>query len=113
MGIIKCPDSDCWYIEFIYNGRRHKASSGTTDKTKACAVEAKMRAELLAGNDPSSLPKIALAQAISRYIGAVIQPKNNPKVLSADSYLRRNFARAVSMVMPTGGEIGVLSTRVG
>jgi hypothetical protein len=96
MGVIKRPDSPIWYIIFEYNGRRYKASSGTTDKTKARAIEAKMRAEVLAGNDPSSLPKITLAQAIARYIDAVIKPKNNAKVLSADSYLLGRAPRRLS-----------------
>jgi len=87
MGVIKRHDSPIWYIIFEHDGRRYKASSNTTDKTKARAIEAKMRTELLAGNDPNSLPKISLSQAISRYIDAVIKPKNNAKVLSADSYL--------------------------
>lgn len=87
MGVFKRPDSDNWYIEFIANGQRHKASSNTTDKNKARAIEAKMRAELLAGNDPNSLPRITLGEAITRYIDAVIKPKNNLKVLAADSYL--------------------------
>jgi hypothetical protein len=87
MGVIKRHDATIWYIIFEHNGRRYKASSGTTDKTKARAIEAKMRTELLAGNDPNSLPKVTLAEAVSRYIDAVIKPKNNRKVLSGDSYL--------------------------
>ena len=86
MSVIKRHDSPIWYIIFEHNGRRYKASSNTTDKTKARAIEAKMRTELLAGNDPNILPKVTLAEAISRYIDAVIKPKNNRKVLSADSY---------------------------
>ncbi len=87
MGVFKRPESDYWYIKFICNGRRHKVSSHTTDKTKARAIEARMRAELLAGNNLASVPKVTLAEAIDRYIEAVIRPKDNAKVLSADSYL--------------------------
>jgi integrase len=116
MGVIKRPDSDYWYIEFIYNGRRHKASSGTTDKTKARAIEAKMRTELLAGNDPSSLPKITLAQAIARYIDAVIKPKNNAKVLSADSYLlgrvRRDLGADLLLTDITAARIATYRDRL-
>lgn len=87
MGVIKRPESNVWYIIFEHAGRRYRASSGTTNRTKAIAVEARMRSELLAGNDLGSLPRITLTEAITRYIDAVIRPKDNAKVLSADSYL--------------------------
>lgn len=43
MGVFKRPNSDNWYLEFICNGRRHKASSHTTDKNKARYIEAVIR----------------------------------------------------------------------
>lgn len=60
MGLIKRPESNVWYIVFEHAGRRYRASSGTTNKTKALASEARMRAELLAGNDPGTRPRSPL-----------------------------------------------------
>jgi hypothetical protein len=71
MGVFKRPDSDFWYIEFIYRGRRYKASSETTDKNKARALEVKMRADIVAGQDPAHQPKVTLGEAITRYIDTV------------------------------------------
>ena len=45
MGVIKRHDAPIWYIIVEHDGRRYKASSNTTDKTKARAIEAKMRTE--------------------------------------------------------------------
>ncbi len=56
MGVIKRLDSDYWHIEFIHDGVRLRTSSHTSDKTKARAIETRMRAELLAGNDPGDEP---------------------------------------------------------
>lgn len=116
MGVFKRPGSPCWHIEFIHDGVRHRASSHTTDKTKARAIETRMRAELLAGNDPSSLPKITLAQAIARYIDAVIKPKNNAKVLSADSYLlgrvRRDLGADLLLTDITAARIATYRDRL-
>ena len=71
MGVHKRPDSPFWIIEIVLNGRRHKASSNTTDKNKARRIEAKMRVDLLLQDDPAYQPKITLAQAITRYIDTV------------------------------------------
>ena len=93
MGLTKRPGSDNWYIEFIINGRRHKASSNTTDKNKARRIEAKMRADMLLQEDPAFQPKITLAQAITRYIDTVIRPKGNAKVLACEGYLLDRLKR--------------------
>ena len=88
MGLTKRPGSDNWYIEFIINGRRHKASSNTTDKNKTRRIEAKMRADLLLQDDPAYQSKITLAQAITRYIDMVICA-----AASARSCIARNRRR--------------------
>jgi|GEM_PF-6749739 hypothetical protein len=93
MGLIKRPGSDYWYIEFIHNGRRFKVSSGTNKKAEARAIEATMRADLAAGSDLASLPKVTLGEAITRYIDGVIKPKNNAKALSANGYLLGRLKR--------------------
>jgi integrase len=109
MGLIKRPGSDYWYIEFIHNGRRFKTSAGTSNKAAARAIEATMRADLAAGGDLASLPKVTLGEAINRYTDAVIKPKNNARVFSADNYLlgrlKRDLGAATQLIGLTASRI--------
>lgn len=109
MGVFKREGSPNWYIEFVHEGRRIKASSETTDKRKAIAIEAKMRADLLVGDDPRQLPIVTLAEAIDRYIDTVVRPKGNPGVLVTDGYLfgrlRRDLGAATPISKLTGARI--------
>lgn len=100
MGVIQRPGSLHWHIEFVHDGVRHRASSGTADKNKARALEVRMRADLIAGKDTSKLPRVTLAEAITRYIDSVVRPKNNPKVLKCEGYLLGRLQRDLGSDTP-------------
>jgi hypothetical protein len=79
MGVLKRFYSKHWHIECVAGGV-YRATAGTSDKTKARAMEARMRTVIKASNDPSSLPEVTLGEAVTHYIDTVIRPENNAMV---------------------------------
>ncbi len=75
-----------------------------------------MRADIKAGNDPSSLLRVTLGEAITRYVDTIIKPKNNAKVLSTDGYLlgrlKRDLGASIGLTDLTASRIATYRDRL-
>lgn len=87
MTLYKRPGSDVWHIEFEFQGKRHRRSSGTTSKRKAEEVERKWRTELHSRHVMGVVADISLSDALDRYFTSVVAPRGNESAAKRDRYV--------------------------
>lgn len=83
--------SPCYQIEFEFQGRWFRRSSGTTSKREAQELERRWRGELreqLVFGEPAPM---SWGETIDRYFATVIVPKENPRATKRDGYWAVEF----------------------
>ncbi len=90
MTVYKRDGSTRWQIEFVFNGRNYRKSSGTSDKRLAERVEDEWRRSLVRQASLGEAVPMTLAEAVLRYARTVLAPRGGTNLASTGlSYASR------------------------
>jgi hypothetical protein len=116
MPVFQRDGSPHYLIEFKFQGRRFRRSSGTTSKREAQELERRWRGELreqLVFGEPAPM---SWGEALDRYFTTVIVPKENPRTTKRDAYvlemLRKEFGANRPLAQMTAPAISTYRDRL-